>query len=88
MKPLNINNAWNEIFAVISMVLQRVINESSMKKHWKIKDSDVNTTKTIKIKKVSIDVYLVLLHCWDDPNLEELLTYNLSLYNAEPFLIL
>ena len=56
MKPLKVNNACNEIFAVTSMVLERVINESSMKNLWNIKDSDVNTTETTKIKKVSIEI--------------------------------
>ena len=34
------------------------------------------------------DVLPVLLHCWAVPNLETLLTYTLSYYIAELFLIL
>ena len=38
------------------MFLQRIINESSMKRQWSINDSGVNTTKTIKIKNGSIEI--------------------------------
>ena len=50
MKPIRIINACIEVFAVTSMLLQRIINESSLKKQWNMKDSELNTTKTIKIK--------------------------------------
>ena len=45
-----------QIFVVSSMFLQRVINESSLKEQWSRNDSEVNTTKTIKIKKTSIEI--------------------------------
>ena len=51
LKALLIRNVCVQIFVVSSMVLQRVINESSRKKQWKISDSDVNTTKTKKNHK-------------------------------------
>ena len=52
MKPIRIINACIEVFAVTSMLLQRIMNESSMKKQWNMNDSELNTTKTIKIKNV------------------------------------
>ena len=55
LKSLLIKHVCVQIFVVSSMVLQRVINESSMKKQWNIIDSDVNTTKTMRIKKVAIE---------------------------------
>ena len=51
-----ISTACIQIFVVSSLFLQRIMNESSMKKQWSINDSGVNTTKTIKIKKVSIEI--------------------------------
>ena len=45
-----------QIFVVSSMFLQRIINESSLKEQWSINDSEVNTTKTMKIKKFSIEI--------------------------------
>ena len=53
LKPIKIINACIEVFAVTSMLLQRVINESSMKKQWNMNDSELNTTKTIKNQKCS-----------------------------------
>ena len=38
------------------MYLQRIINESSTKQQGNISDSEVNTTKIIKITKVSIEI--------------------------------
>ena len=49
-------NVCNEIFAENSMVLQRIINESPMKQQWNISDSEVNTTETIKVKTISIEL--------------------------------
>ena len=45
-----------QIFVVSSMFLQRVINESSIKLQWNLSDSEFNTKKTIKIKKVAIEI--------------------------------
>ena len=42
-----------QIFGVSSMLLQRVVNESSRKKQWIMNESEVNITKTMKIKKAS-----------------------------------
>ena len=42
-----------EIFVVSTMFLQRVINESPMKKQWNFKVSELNTFRTKKIRKVS-----------------------------------
>ena len=56
MKPIRIINACIEVFAVTSMLLQRIINESSMKKQWNMKDSELNTTKTIRIKNVPNEI--------------------------------
>ena len=56
LKALLIKNVCVQIFVVSSMVPQRVINQSSMKKQWNINDSGVNTTKTMKIEKVAIEM--------------------------------
>ena len=45
-----------KILAVPSMVFQKIINETSMKQQKSVSDSEVNTTKTTKIKKVSIEI--------------------------------
>ena len=45
-----------QIFVVSSMFLQRIIIISPLKEQWNIKDSEVNTSKTIKIKKNSIEI--------------------------------
>ena len=44
------------IFAVTSMFLKRNINKSSVNQQWKINDSEVNTTKTKTIRKVSHEI--------------------------------
>ena len=41
-----------QFFVVSSMFLKRIMNESSLKEHWNMNDSEVNTSKTIKIKKI------------------------------------
>ena len=51
-----ISTACIQIFVVSSMILQRIINESSLKEQWNMNDSEVNTTKTMKIKKISIEI--------------------------------
>ena len=43
-------------FVVSSMFLKRIINESSLKEQWNMNDSEVKTSKTIKIKKVSVEI--------------------------------
>ena len=45
-----------QIFVVSSMFPKKIINESSLKEQWNMKDSEVNTSKTIKIKGVSIEI--------------------------------
>ena len=45
-----------QIFVVSSMFLKKIINESSLKEQWNMNDSEVNTSKTIKIKKVSMEI--------------------------------
>ena len=50
-KRVKIINACIKDFAVTSMLLKRIIIESSVKKQWNINGSEVNTTKTIQIKK-------------------------------------
>ena len=45
-----------QIFEVSSISPKRIINESSLKEQWNMNDSEVNTSKTIKIKKISIDI--------------------------------
>ena len=45
-----------QIFVVSSMFLQSVVNESSQKEQWNMKDSEVNISKTIKVKKFSIEI--------------------------------
>ena len=45
-----------QIFVVSSMFLKKNINESSLKEQWNMNDSEVNTSKTIKIKKVSTEI--------------------------------
>ena len=52
-----------QIFVVSSMFLKRIINESSLKEQWNMNDSEVNTSKTIKIKKVSIEFINVSNMC-------------------------
>ena len=37
-------------------VSKKIINQSSQKEQWNMNDSEVNTSKTIKIKKVSIEI--------------------------------
>ena len=49
-KTFLIISVCKEIFAVTSMFLRRIIQDSSMKQQWSISDSEVNTKKTIKIK--------------------------------------
>ena len=44
-----------QIFVVSSMFLERIINISSLKERWNMNDSEINTSKTIKINKVSIE---------------------------------
>ena len=56
MKTSMISNVCIQIFGDSSMYLQRVINESSIKKQWNMTDSEINTAKTKKIKKVSIEI--------------------------------
>ena len=48
-----------QIFVVSSMFLQRVINESSMKKHWNINVTEFNTSRTRKIEKVFFETITV-----------------------------
>ena len=55
-KTFMIFNVCSEIFAVTSMVLQRIISESSMNQQGNISDSEFNTAKTIKIKKIAIEI--------------------------------
>ena len=38
------------------MFLRRIIQDSSMKQQWSISDSEFNTMKTIKIRKVAIEI--------------------------------
>ena len=45
-----------QFFVVSSMCLKRIMNESSLKEHWNMNDSEVNTSKTINIKIVSTDI--------------------------------
>ena len=45
-----------QIFVVSSMFPKKIINESSLKEQWNMRDSEVNTSKTIKIKKFSIEI--------------------------------
>ena len=46
-----------QIFVVSSMFSKKkIINESSLKEQWNMKDSEVNTSKTKKIKKPSIEI--------------------------------
>ena len=49
-----------QIFVVSSMFPKKIINESSLKEQWNMKDSEVNTSKTIKIKEASIENINVL----------------------------
>ena len=44
---------------VSSMFLQRIINDWPMDQQWQINDSDVNTPKTMKIKKVAIEIFSI-----------------------------
>ena len=52
-----------QILVVASMFLQRIINQSSLKEQWNMNDSEVNTTKKIKIKKTSIEINNLLNMC-------------------------
>ena len=45
-----------QIFVVSSMFPKKIINESSLKEQWNMNDSEVNTSKTIKIKKFSWEI--------------------------------
>ena len=45
-----------QIFLVSSLFLERIMSASSMKRQWSINVSEVNTTKTIKIKKISMEI--------------------------------
>ena len=56
IKTSIIFNVCIQIFRDSSMYLQRVINESSIKKQWNMTVSEINTTKTKKTKKVSIEI--------------------------------
>ena len=51
-----ISTACIQIFVESSMFLRRIINESSLKEQWNMNDSEVNTTKTKKIKKNSMEI--------------------------------
>ena len=56
MKLFMILNVCMEIFAVTSLFLQGIINESFLHQQWKINDSEVNTSKTKKFKNVSYEI--------------------------------
>ena len=52
LEILMIKNVCIQIFVVSSGALQSIINGSSRKKQWNVSDSEVNTTKTIGIKRL------------------------------------
>ena len=56
LETSRIFSVYIQIFVVSSIFPKRIINETSLKEQWNMNDSQVNTTKAIKIKKKSIGI--------------------------------